>query len=66
MFKGRICVPKNEVLRNEILEEAHSTPIHCTSRWAKNVSRSSRYVLVEEYEKEHMTICGKVHRLPTS
>lgn len=26
MFKGRICVPKDEVLRNEILKEAHSTP----------------------------------------
>lgn len=26
MFKGRICVPKNEDLRNEILKEAHSTP----------------------------------------
>lgn len=26
MFKGRICVPKNEVLRNDILEEVHSTP----------------------------------------
>ena len=26
MFKGRICVPNDEVLRKEILEEAHSTP----------------------------------------
>ncbi|XP_022868589.1 uncharacterized protein LOC111388143 [Olea europaea var. sylvestris] len=26
IFKGRLCVPKDESIRNEILEEAHSTP----------------------------------------
>ncbi|XP_022892027.1 uncharacterized protein LOC111406897 [Olea europaea var. sylvestris] len=26
MFKGRICVPKDEILRKEILEEAYITP----------------------------------------
>lgn len=26
IFRGRICVPKDEALRNEILKEAHSTP----------------------------------------
>ncbi|XP_022867215.1 uncharacterized protein LOC111386946 [Olea europaea var. sylvestris] len=25
MFKGRLCVPKDEVLRNEIMTEAYST-----------------------------------------
>ena len=26
IFRGRICVPKDEALRNKILKEAHSTP----------------------------------------
>jgi hypothetical protein len=26
MFKGRLCVPKDEVLRNEIMTEAHAAP----------------------------------------
>ena len=26
MFEGRICVPPNEELRNEIMSEAHDTP----------------------------------------
>ena len=26
LFEGRLCVPKNEKLRKEILEEAHNTP----------------------------------------
>lgn len=42
MYEGRICVPKNEQLRKEILDEAHNTP------------RFEDSLFVNEYEKIYL------------
>ncbi|XP_022849863.1 uncharacterized protein LOC111371948 [Olea europaea var. sylvestris] len=62
-FEGRLCVLEDESLRNEILEEAHSTPICTKSRRYNDASGSSRYLLVEKHEERNWSVCREMYYL---
>lgn len=62
-FKGRLCVPTDERIRNEMLEEVYSTRTHCTSQLYEKASRSSKYILIDNREKRNMSFCGEMYGL---
>ena len=53
LFRGRICIPDDESLKQEILKEAHKSHYTIHPGVAKNIPRPKASVLVEWYEKRY-------------
>ncbi|XP_022861778.1 uncharacterized protein LOC111382135 [Olea europaea var. sylvestris] len=68
MFKGKICVPKDEVLRKKILEEAHITPYTAHPGGTKITSKTDRvvksigYIRMEVGEYRN-GLCGRISEI---
>ncbi|XP_022872136.1 uncharacterized protein LOC111391204 [Olea europaea var. sylvestris] len=63
-FKGRLCVPKDESIRNEILEEAHSTPYSAHPGGQGRTPKAIRTIETFEYSRMEVgthndELCGR-------
>ena len=65
-FKGRLCVPRDVQLRNELVVDAHRAKHTIHSGSTKMYQDLKETILVEWDEERHCSICSQLPKFSTS
>ena len=66
LFQGRICIPSDGKLKQEILKEAHKSRYTIHPGVENNVPRPKASILVEWYEERCSLLCFTMFSMPAS